>query len=259
MSALERLLGRRVRVAGRPPSPNGASSFHLWWQLPPGAPLVEAAATLCIERAPAVSSLHFWALQVGFAHRGRRLGAAHTGLQWHPGAPGGAVNWGGYDSAGAELPGTPSVLPAVDSANTRVWPWHPGDRFRLRVWSPQSGSWRSEVTDLDTGRATVIRDLRVDADELVEPVVWAEVFARCDDPPSVARWSDFAALDAAGRTTVPSALRVTYQAHADGGCDNTVVQVDGAVARQLTGQPRSRSGRSGEVFPLAPPAPGSDG
>ncbi len=251
MNAFERFRSR-PRLSGRPTSANGASSFHLWWQLPSTAPIVAAAVTLRIERAPAVSALHFWALQVGFADRGRRLGGAHTGLQWHPGSPGGAVNWGGYDVAGVELPGTESPLPPVDSANTRAWPWRPGDDFRIRVWSPQPGRWRSAVTELRTGRVAEIRDLLVDADELTEPVVWAEVFARCDDPPSVVRWSDFAVVDAAGAVTRPTALRVTYQPRAEGGCDNTVADVDGGVARQRTGQPHGRSGRSGDVLPLTP-------
>jgi hypothetical protein len=44
-----------------------------------------------------------------------------------------------------------------------------------------------------TGQATVIRDLLVPATGLASPVVWAEVFAACDDPPTEARWSELQA------------------------------------------------------------------
>lgn len=238
------------KMSGRPTSANGASSFHLWWNLPPSAPLREVGATLEILRPPAGPVLHFWALQVGFAGQGRSLGGAHTGLQWHPGAPSGAVNWGGYGPSGGELPGVGGELPMVDSVNTRAWAWQPGRPYRLRVWSPGSGRWRSTITDLADGRSVDVRDLQVDADELVDPVVWAEIFARCDDPPTEARWSDLSALDAGGQEVAASSVRVTYQAAADGGCANTEARpADGGIL-QVTGLPAPRRGHHGDVLPL---------
>ena len=238
------------RLAGRPPSANGASSFHLWWILDGDKPLREAEATLQVERAPMSGILQFWALQVGFARNGRRLGAGHTGLQWHPGAPGGAVNWGGYANQGGELPGRGGDQPRVDSENTRSWPWQPGRAYRLRVWSPEAGAWRSTITDLTDGRSVVVRDLLIDADELVEPVVWSEVFGRCDDPPTEVYWSDLGGRDGDGVRCDPYAVRVSYQSDADGGCANTESRLADGRVLQVTGLERPRSGRSGDLLRL---------
>lgn len=191
-----------------------------------------------------VDRLYFWALQVSFEDRGRHRGAAHTGLQWHPAAPDGAINWGGYDAGGAELPGTRSDLPAVDSANTRRWPWRPRVPYQLRVWSPTDGTWRAEVTNTVDGATTVIRDLLVPATELSRAVVWAEVFARCDDPPTEARWSDPVVVDTSGIDHAVTAASVTYQSRSSGGCPNTEAVVDGSAFVQRTGLATRRSHRT---------------
>jgi hypothetical protein len=230
----------RQRRRGRPPGGNGASSFHLWWRFEAGDdgrdPLVEAEAVLEVVEAPITADLHFWALQVSFVDRGRRLGAAHTGLQWNPDAPGGAVNWGGYDERGAELAGSDSGLAPADSVNTRRWPWSPGRPYRLWVHRV-AGGWRSEVTDLAHGRSVVVRDLWVEAPALADPVVWAEVFAPCEARSAV-RWSALSARTTAGRLVRPASLEVSYQSVDDGGCTNTDVVADPAGVRQVTGTPR---------------------
>src|SRR4051794_20715272 len=122
----------RMRVAGRPTSSNGASSFHLHWRMPRSEPLVEVEATIEVLVPPVVPDLYFWALQVGF----KGGGAAHTGLQWHPyrgGTP--AVNWGGYRGGGGELDGSVSDLPALDgNPNTRLLAWEPRRPHVLRVF-----------------------------------------------------------------------------------------------------------------------------
>lgn len=242
------------RARGEPTSANGASSFHLWWQLPASAPLVEVAATLEVVRAPAVDRLYFWALQVGFHDGHRDRGAAHTGLQWLPSPPGPAVpavNWGGYRAAqdgGGELVGSPSALPAagpLENPNTRAYPWHPGQPYRLRVGrAPQAASdpvaaWRATVTDLATGVETVIRDLGTPGPWLATPVVWSEVFARCDDPCVVVRWSDLRAWTDTGLEVAPSTLTVTYQRRPEGGCDNTNAEVGPHGVLQVTATPRT--------------------
>ena len=56
-SLVQALIGRRD--SGRPTSANGASSFHLWWEMPPSAPLVEVSAVLEVVVPPAVDSLYF--------------------------------------------------------------------------------------------------------------------------------------------------------------------------------------------------------
>ncbi len=193
-----------------------------------------------VTRAPAVPKLYFWALQVSFVDQGRDLGAGHTGLQWHPGAPAGAVNWGGYHAGGGVLDGTGSDLPPVDGPHTRHFPWSPGHPYRFRVWSPGPGAWRSEVTDLSTGQATVIRDLLVPATGLDHPVVWAEVFADCDDPPTAARWTSLLAGAGPGQVFTATSVGLTYQAHADGGCANTLSYAEGSSFVQVTGLPTAR-------------------
>lgn len=222
----------RGRTRGEPSSANGASSFHLTWVLPPSAPVVEVSAVLEVVVPPTVDRLYFWALQVGFLDGGADRGAAHVGLQWnrrHPGSR--AVNWGGYAPGGGLLRGTPSPLPsAPGDPNTRDYPWLPGRPYRLRV-SPsptRDGAWQGAVTDLTTGDASVIRELDAGGDRLARPVVWSEVFARCEHPSAAVRWSGFEAVTADGGRVTPRGLAVNYQATAAGGCDNTTVAPDDA-------------------------------
>jgi hypothetical protein len=231
---------RRTRTTGPPRTANGASSFHLHWRLDAADPLVEVAAVLEVVRPPVVDRLYFWALQVSFLDGRGSRGAAHVGLQWNRNHPGGrAVNWGGYDASGSLLAGSASPLPsAPDDPNTRDYPWEPGRPYRLRVSAlPSSpGRWQGEVTDLRSGRATAIRHLAAGGDRLGGPMVWSEVFARCDDPSVEVRWSGLRATTAAGDPVVPTALTVSYEAGAAGGCDNTTVAADdlGVVQRTAT-------------------------
>jgi hypothetical protein len=191
----------RVRLRGYPPSGNGASSFHLWWQVPSQLRVVEARATLEVRVPPAVDRLY---------------------------------------QGGGELSGTTSALPEVDSVNTRRWAWSPGVPYQFRVWSPSAGAWRSSVTDLGNGETTVIRDLLVPATTLTAPVVWAEVFARCDDPPTEARWTDLAVAGSDGTVHGIEQVNITYQDFAAGGCSNTKVAADGDAFVQRTGLATAR-------------------
>jgi len=217
------------------------------------------AATLEILLPPSVPRLYFWALQVSFTDGRHAAGAAHLGLQSHPGHPGGtAVNWGGYRAGGGELEGSePSLPSALGNPNTRDFRWVPGRPYRLRVVPSAAGQgWRGSVTDLENGRETVVRDLYVPAAAaLTTPVVWSEVFARCEHPSTVARWSDLEAVTDDGRSVRPGAVRVGYQRRADGGCDNTTALADpdgaGAGVRQVTATERVVA--PGAVLRLAPP------
>ena len=227
---------------GRPPrSGNGASSFHLAWELPAGparSGLIEVSAVLEIVVPPEIPVLYFWALQVDFATDRGALGGGHTGLQWNPRYPvSAAVNWGGYASGergGAVLSGTRSELPGFhDDDNTLSYHWLPARPYRLRVFrSPDlPGAWRSEVTDLVSGESSAVRDLFPGGPQGVEsflerPIVWSEVFADCSDPSVTARWSDLRAVDRGGNPVRPTAVLVNYQAWEAGGCPNTTVSVD---------------------------------
>ena len=154
-----------ARITGPPASSNGASSFHVWWQMG-GAAFREVSAVFECVVPPAVDKRYFWALQASFRDGAERTGGAHFGLQWAPEHPGhGAVNWGGYWSrryGGRELDGTDSPLPgARPTRNTRDYAWVPNRRYRFRIFPTpgRNGSWRGEITDLETGVATVVRDL----------------------------------------------------------------------------------------------------
>jgi hypothetical protein len=206
-------------------------------------PLVEVAAVLEVVDPPAVDRLYFWALQVSFRDQGAHRGAAHIGLQWNRNHPGnGAVNWGGYAAGGGLLAGSASALTsAPDDPNTRDYPWRPGRPYRLRVSAAPGppGRWRGEVTDVLSGEASAIRDLEVPGDRLASPMVWSEVFARCEHPSVAVRWSGLEATTAAGARVVPTGLAVSYEARAAGGCDNTTVAADEAGVLQITATDRT--------------------
>lgn len=235
------LFRRRLRVTGPPTSSNGASSMHVHWRA--RAEAVEA--TLQVVSPPVVARLYFWALQASFTGAGgRHEGAGHLGLQWYPAHPGStALNWGGYSAAGAELEGTASTLAsATGNPNTRDFAWTPAHTYRLRISLARAGHWRGEVTDLVTGVVTHVRDLFCGGDHLEAPCVWSEVFADCDSASTAVRWSSM--------TPAPGAVRVTYQSHAEGGCDNTDVRPDGSGALlQVTNT--ARQVPHGTVVPLA--------
>jgi len=211
----------RERTTGFPTSSNRASSMHLHWD-PSPPPSLEIAATLEIVEPPVVSHLYFWALQASFVTvDGRRVGGAHLGLQWydrHPGST--AVNWGGYRDGAGELDGEESSLPSsTGNPNTRDFAWRPRVPYRLRISGDGDGWWTGSVTDLTTGVETVVRRLHGGGSALTAPVVWSEVFARCDDPTVAVRWSDLA--------PATTSMRPTYQSHVDGGCANTRSERDG--------------------------------
>ncbi len=262
-------------TSGRPRSSNAASSFHLTWQVPVagGRPWVAAEATLEVLVAPQVPALSFWALQASFTDRGREGGAGHLGLQWHPQHPGStAVNWGGYDAGGRELSGSAATLPsALGNPNTRDLAWSAGVAYRLAIRRVEPGdhpdslagpgppegatAWRGTVTDLASGATTVVRDLWAAGSALTAPVVWSEVFARCDDPPSVVRWHDLCLVDEDGRSTACDRVRVSYQSRADGGCVTTDVTTDEVGVVQTTGT--SRRTPSGAVLAVGGSSGGS--
>lgn len=222
------------RTRGEPGSANGASSFHLRWLMEEDAPLSEVSAVLEVVEAPTVDRLYFWALQVSFVGAGGEVGGAHVGLQWNRSHPGNrAVNWGGYGAGGQVLSGSISPLPSrPHDPNTRDYPWAPRQPYRLRVHSAPGapGTWRGEVTDLVTGEAIAIRDLFAGGDHLARPLVWSEVFARCEHPSVTVRWSGLEAISTGGEHRRPRGVAVNYEAGAAGGCDNTTSRADGADA-----------------------------
>lgn len=219
-----------------------ASSFHIWWHVPGTEPLVDVRAVCEVLVAPRVDALYFWALQVGFSDGALAHGAAHTGLQWHSrGRWGRAVNWGGYHDprdGGGELPGSRPRLAALNpQGNTARYGWRPGVPYRFQVTRSDTG-WRATVTDVSTGRSTVIRDLHAEGGYLVDPVVWSEVFASCAAPSVTVRWTGLEAVTASGRLVRPRTATVTYQAPDAGGCGNTTVGTDGVGLLQTTNTTR---------------------
>jgi hypothetical protein len=250
MTWLDRLFGRSVdalRMSGEPQSGNGASSFHLWWEVPFGERLTEVAATLEVVDEPTADRLVFWALQVSFIKPGG--GGAHLGLQHHPTFPAGsAANWGGYapPDEGGLLVGSPSPLPSTpNDPNTRDFLWYPNRPYRLTIGRspdlPPVGffAWRGTIEDLHAGEFSVVRDLYSRGEYLRGPVVWTESFARCDHPSFAARWTDLAATGENGQAIPVTTVSVNYQERSAGGCDNTNATVDGTGWMQRTSTPRT--------------------
>ena len=216
--------------------------MHLWWTVRAAEPVVEVAATLEVLAPPSVTRLYFWALQATFHDGQSATGAGHLGLQWGVGdAPRRSVNWGGYLAGGGELEGTVSELPAtLGNPNTRDFAWVAGRPYRLHIGPSPAGPglWRGQVTDEVSGVSTVVRDLRCPGRHLVDPVVWSEVFARCDDPPVTVRWRDLEVVTTSGRRGDVSTVVAGYQSWEDGGCDNTTAGHDGTGWVQRTNSPR---------------------
>ncbi|MGH8928929.1 MAG: hypothetical protein ACRDWH_11295 [Acidimicrobiia bacterium] len=225
----------RPRLSGYPTSSNRASSFHLHWL--PRLALVEVSVTIEIAIQPEVEELYFWALQASFAGPAGIRGGAHLGLQWHPSHPGStAANWGGYDRGGSILEGTQSTLPsALGNPHTRDYRWRPQARFRLRIRGDGPGWWAGEITDIEADTTTVVRSLRSEGTSLTLPMVWSEVFARCDADPVVVVWSDPSGVTVDREPWHPDSYSVTYQREEDGGCSNTDVRVLPHGVGQFTG------------------------
>ena len=211
-------------------------SFHLFWDLAP--PAREVLVTVEVLEPPAVDRLYFWAMQASFLDGAGSHGAGHLGLQWNPRYPDHkAVNWGGYATEGAILPGSGSSLPSTPGdPNTRDLPWLPGRKYRLRIYPAPEIGWRGEVTDVETGVVTVVRDLHAGGAYLGRVMVWTELFCQCSDPRSVVAWSAPVAIGLGGELLVPKAFRVNYQAN---GCPNTNVYSDDGGVYQATASERT--------------------
>jgi hypothetical protein len=210
-------------------------SFHLYWDMP--LPAREVMVNLEVVEPPAVDRLYFWALQASFLDDTGSRGAAHLGLQWNPRFPDRtAVNWGGYDPQGVVLPGSESSLPSAPlDRNTRDYPWVPRREYRLRIHPSPEAGWRGEVTDLQTGAPTVVRDLHAGGDRLGRFVVWSELFCECDDPRTVVAWSEPEAVGLSGDRLSPRAYRANYKADQ---CPNTNSHSDGGRVYQATNTER---------------------
>lgn len=223
-----------TRTNGFPVTSNGASSMHLTWAEAP-APTKEVSAVVEIVEQPTVQQLYFWALQVQFVDRsGKEIGEAHLGLQWQPKFPGStAVNFGGYEAAhSTELTGSASNLPsATGDANTRNYAWKVGHQYKLRIFGTGDGWWTGEVADLETNEVTVVRRIFGGGAVLAKPVVWSEVFAKCDDPASSVRWSSLSPR--------PNALQATYQSFNSGACTNTTMSTSSKGIVQRTNSVRT--------------------
>ena len=243
------LFGRRdnARTSGPPPSPNGASSFHVWWDI--DQPLESVSAVLQVLEPPTVDRLYFFALQASFWSDAGHQGGAHAGLQWnqrHSGST--AVNWGGYDRAGNVLSGSESPLASTPhDPNTRDFPWVPGARYRFTIGPAIPGEptrWPARVEGLDTGEDVEIRQLTCPGSHLKSPLVWSEIFADCDHPGVGVRWSELRATTTKGDEVLVTGGRVSYQSHGDGGCYNTTVLADGSGFVQRSNSERGTTHNS---------------
>ncbi len=226
-----------VRDRGYPTSGNGASSFHLWWVDVP--PCSEVEVTLTVEWEPKIDRLCFWALQASFGDGRSRTGGAHLGFQWNPKFPRSrAVNWGGYSADGRVLDGTESPLRSTPAdRNTRDFTWEPGVPYRLRIAPAERGWWAGIVRD-PGGEVVEVRRLHGGGHRLEAPVVWSEVFARCDDESVSVRWEHPRYLLQEG-WSAPTHYQVNYQSFERGGCSNTSVRLAGSGVAQVTNTMRT--------------------
>ena len=234
----------RSRARSAAPSHTGPTSAHLWFEGVPSGPWRSVSATLQIITEPSASHLHFWALQASFTDAGgAAFGAAHTGLQWNPRHPGGrAANWGGYArtaDTSTVLDGTRSTLPGIPGdENTRSFSWTAGVGYQFTISRGERG-WRSTVVDTSTGERTVIRELFAGGDRLSGFVVWMEIFAPCDAPTTLVRWSDLAVADEArGAQHQVRSLRTSFP-DVSGACTNNDSRVDDSGWLQLTNDRRT--------------------
>ena len=235
---------RPQRATGLPQSGNGASSLHLWWDLPVGDRYTAASVTLEIVKRPDVERLVFFALQVAFINPGG--GGAHLGLQHNPRFPGmSAANWGGYDPHGGLLEGTESPLPSTpNDVNTRDFPWREGVAYQLVITRGEERAdgwraWEGTITDLRSGEETLVRRLWSAGEYLRAPVVWTENFAPCDAPSFQVRWSNAAVATNDGEIVPVTTMRTDYQAYAAGGCTNTDTVIEGSAFVQTTSTQRT--------------------
>ena len=230
---------RPRREVGFPQSGNGASSFHLWWDLQAGDRYTAASVTVEVTKRPAVDRLVFLALQVAFIKPGG--GGAHLGLQHNPRFPGrSAANWGGYDPHGGLLKGTESSLPSTpDDVNTRDFAWEEGVPYRLAITRGEERgdgwrAWEGTITDLRSGEEALVRRLWSAGEYLRAPVVWMENFAPCDAPSFEVHWSNAAVVTPDDAILPVTTMRIDYQAHAVGGCTNTDTVVEGSTFIQTS-------------------------
>ncbi len=231
------------RTSGRPTSSNGASSFHLWWDVPTSERIIGASVTLEVVDRPDIDNLVFMAMQVTFTDPAG--GGAHLGLQHHPRFPGrSAVNWGGYAPDGGLLTGSDSGLPSTPSdVNTRDFAWQAGVPYRLEVVRGRQlddgrWAWLGSVT-VDQGLRTVVRELFSGGSAMRDPLMWLECFAPCDAPAFDVRWSDPAVITAESVSVSIRSVRTAYQTVSQGGCSNTTSAIDGSSFVQRTSAARS--------------------
>ena len=231
------------RTSGRPTSSNGASSSHLWWDVPTSEVVIGASVTLEVIDRPDIDDLVFMAMQVSFTDPAG--GGAHLGLQHHPRFPNrSAVNWGGYEPGGGLLTGSRSDLPSTpQDVNTRDFDWHARKPYRLAVsrgrqLSDGMWAWLGTVTD-DIGIQTVVRELFSGGSTIRDPMVWVECFAPCDGPPFGVQWTD-ATVTTTGSVELPvRSMRTAYQSASQGGCTNTTSWADGSGFTQRTNTDRA--------------------
>ncbi|MFV1971993.1 MAG: hypothetical protein ACC683_13450 [Acidimicrobiia bacterium] len=243
---VKNLLSPRVgeRVAGTPTSASGSSSFFLWWDLPYGERLVEVSVTLEVARRPEIDRLVSFAIQGALVKPGG--GSCHLGLQHHPRFPDrSAVNWDGYTAKGQPLDSTIPTLPsATDDVATRNFPWQQGVPYQFTIERGEEHSdgmfpWAGSITNLQTGKRELIRELTSPSPHVRAPVLYVESHAPCDGPGFEARWSNATAVSIGGGVRAVRSMRVDYQPHAAGGCTNTNSSVEGTRFVQRAGQMRA--------------------
>jgi hypothetical protein len=116
---------------------------------------------------------------------------------------------------------------SFDNPNTRDFDWEEAHDYRLRIGRGAQG-WGGWVD------RTLVRELDVPGASLSSPMVWAEVFANCDDPGVSVRWSDAEVVARSGQRMALRSAIANYQPRSEGGCDNTSSVVEERAFVQKT-------------------------
>lgn len=209
-----------TRTTGLPPT--GISAQYLIWPATTAAELEVTITVTTLGNEP--NRVYFLAVPDIIDNNGTSLAQPPFGLHWNQLFPTGhAIYWGGtLKSTGGTLTGTASTLPtAIGSDSHRNYTWQTGRAYKYRIWSPNPGSWRGEITDTVTSATTIVRDLSIPGSTQLRGLIIATQNYNTCQTGIAARWNDVTFKQANGSTSKPATATVNYTSFADGGCTNT--------------------------------------
>lgn len=190
-----------------------------WWKgySLSGSYITEIGCRIVIPTAPSPGNAftYFWGVSLSFTDAGATdHGGAHFGLQWNQNHPSyKAINWGGYNAAGAVLSGTTSAFPSANGdPNTRDYNWSTNTPYWFKAYK-SAGGWSASVST-DKVNWTVIRELAAGGDRIADGSVsgFLEQFYTPDgaDPQVDGQWSHLYFKLANDTTVYPNQAQAGY-------------------------------------------------